>query len=186
MIGRIIGLLKRLKGPERGEDGITLYFVIPFEIAIILFALLSDQRIFIFLLCIPFVFIGLIIVDRLSPRRRLTYLADVYTDMIFRRSVFCSLVCILCAGTALSIGDGVSAAASTIFAAICLAHSFVTKYRARRGFFADNQYEVIELIEFFSTDQSGQIPPGTRAKRQPTAASQNAQVLTEQLEGRAS
>jgi hypothetical protein len=183
VIRRLVDQLKGLLRPGEGAEGIGVLLIF-WSIGLGGYFFWVGPSIFLIIASAPLVMFGLIVFDHFFPRRRLTYLADVYADMILRRSVFCSLVCAWCAIIAICLEENFSAALSLGFAVFFLIYGYLTRYRAQRGFFADNQYEVLELITFFTSDQSGNIPPGTRANRHPIVASKSAALANAKLDGR--
>jgi hypothetical protein len=86
-------------------------------------------------------------------------------------------VCFLCA---VLTNDYIAAGIVGAVIVAIVGYGWLTTLRARNGWLADNQYEVLELLHFIiSKSKSGGLPPGSRVSRH---ASEVVQVRTSPTE----
>ncbi|MCA1453552.1 hypothetical protein I6F35_10035 [Bradyrhizobium sp. BRP22] len=99
------------------------------------------------------------------------------TDLLVRKQIvqaaFAVILLLLPLAKGIYSQDYVSIGIVIASATVIGAFTWLTKLRTKRGVFADNPFEVLELISFIiASGKSGGLPPGLRLSRRHSEATQ--------------
>jgi hypothetical protein len=114
-----------------------------------------------------FGFFGLKWTKKLFNEPRLTNIvSDLYVKDVKASSFPAYVLLSACLGFTIALREYVPALIIAVVMLGTFSFGLLTKTRVERGSFADNQYEVLELIRFIvAKSKSSGIPPGARAVR---------------------
>jgi hypothetical protein len=113
------------------------------------------------------------VVFRIRNQEPRLFISEFYAQEISSDAIPANSLLILCLLITIAKGDFI---VTGIVGAVIVAiggFGWLTMMRAEHGWFADNRYEVLELLHFIiATGKSGGFPPGSRATKQLSEAAQ--------------
>jgi hypothetical protein len=112
-------------------------------------------------------------------------LSDWYARDVQSGAFSANLILVACLVVSLMRGDYVAASIVGAVSLGIFCFGFLTKLRATRGWFADNGFEALELLNFvISKHEKGGLPPGMRVSHPASAEAIEAGTdTTEQIAG---
>jgi hypothetical protein len=111
-------------------------------------------------------------------------LSDWYAHDIQSASLSAYVILFACLGISLIRQEYGTASVVGFVALGIFIFGFLTKYRAARGWFADNGYEALELLNFIiSKHEKDGLPPGARVARSPSEVLEAERATAERIAG---
>jgi hypothetical protein len=106
------------------------------------------------------------VVVEAKEKKQPLFVSELYARAVNGEAISAYVILVLCFFVTIATKDYVAAGIIGIVVAAIGGFGWLTKLRAKHGWFADNRYEVLELLHFIiAKSRSGGFPPGSRAGR---------------------